>query len=328
MAAPLFTGRHTGYHARYNGLFILAAILFFPTFLPEHIGWLATLIPLPVFFYYTRLGRKKGLTLLRNSILLAAIGALIAGTLPKLLFSLTLVPIGIVFSNSFLDHKSPIVAGLNGFLILGFTWLLYWGSLTVLYQANPYNELLLQIDRGFSNGLMVYEKSADLTPETIENLRRAVNLLQEYFPKFLPGLLVSVLLSTTWLNLALGNWLLRIFRVEPNPWPEYSRWKLPDQMVWLVIISGIIFLMLPGPVNLIGLNGLIICCTLYFFQGLAIAASLLNRWSVPGFFRVLIYALIFIQTYGIIILSFLGLLDVWADFRKIDHAGKSRNGPA
>jgi hypothetical protein len=35
--------------------------------------------------------------------------------------------------------------------------------------------------------------------------------------------------------------------------------------------------------------------------------------------RILIYALIFIQTYGIIILSFLGLADVWADFRKLNQ---------
>jgi uncharacterized protein YybS (DUF2232 family) len=63
----------------------------------------------------------------------------------------------------------------------------------------------------------------------------------------------------------------------------------------------------------------------YFFQGLAIVASLLNKWSVPMLIRVLIYALIFIQTYGIIILSFLGLADVWADFRKLKQADENPN---
>jgi uncharacterized protein YybS (DUF2232 family) len=77
-----------------------------------------------------------------------------------------------------------------------------------------------------------------------------------------------------------------------------------------------------------GLNGLIVCSTVYFFQGLAIAASLLNKWSVPRMIRVLIYALIFIQTYGIIVLSFLGLVDVWADFRKLNQAGDNRDSSA
>jgi uncharacterized protein YybS (DUF2232 family) len=63
----------------------------------------------------------------------------------------------------------------------------------------------------------------------------------------------------------------------------------------------------------------------YFFQGLAIVASLLNKWSVPMLIRVLIYALIFIQTYGIIILSFLGLADVWADFRKLKQVDENPN---
>jgi uncharacterized protein YybS (DUF2232 family) len=327
VAAPFFKGRQTGYREEYTGLLIMAAILFIPSLLPVNIGWLSTLIPLPVFYYHTRRGRKKGLILTRNAILLGALGALTIGSLPKFLFSLTLVPLGIVLSYSFLERRSPVVTGLNGFVILGFTWLLYWGTLAILYQSNPYHELLIQIDSGLVNGLMVYEKSAELAPETLESLRQAIKVLQDYIPKVLPALLVSVLLSITWMNLALGNVLLRKTIGELSPWPEYSRWKLPEPLVWLVVVSGIFSLMLPKPLNIIGLNGLIICSTLYFFQGLAIAASLLNRWSVPGLFRVFIYALIFIQTYGIIILSFLGLLDVWADFRKIGHAGKSRKDP-
>jgi uncharacterized protein YybS (DUF2232 family) len=85
------------------------------------------------------------------------------------------------------------------------------------------------------------------------------------------------------------------------------------------------FLLLPAPLSMLGLNGLIVCSTVYFFQGLAIAASLLNRWSVPRLIRVPIYALIFIQTYGIILLSFLGMIDVWADFRKLNQAVDKQN---
>jgi hypothetical protein len=44
--------------------------------------------------------------------------------------------------------------------------------------------------------------------------------------------------------------------------------------------------------------------------------------------RVLIYALIFIQTYGIIILSFLGMADVWADFRKLNQVDEPPNIPS
>jgi len=175
---------------------------------------------------------------------------------------------------------------------------------------------------------MLYEDSAELAPETLESLQRAVELLRINIPKILPAILISGLLSTVWLNLALGNWLLKKKDRDLTRWPEYNEWKLPDPLVWLVVLSGVIFLLFPQPLSLLGLNGLIICGIIYFFQGLAITASLLNRWSVPRLIRVLIYALIFIQTYGIIVLSFLGLVDVWADFRKLNQAADNHNSTA
>jgi uncharacterized protein YybS (DUF2232 family) len=193
----------------------------------------------------------------------------------------------------------------------------------MLHQTNPYATLLIELDKGLSSGLMLYEESAGLAPETLESVRRAVELLRIYIPKILPALLVSALMSTVWLNMALGNWLLKKKDQKLTNWPEFNEWKLPDPLVWLVILSGAIFFLLPRPLNIFGLNGIIICSTLYFFQGLAIITSLLNKWSVPRLIRVLIYALIFVQTYGIILLSFLGLVDVWADFRKLNQADDS-----
>jgi len=326
VAAPLLKGRLAGNEVEVTGLLILAASLLLPVLFPAKIGWLASLIPLPVFYYYTRLGGERGSALIRNSIVFSTVGALIFGVLPNLVFSLTMIPLGIVLSHGVIRKKSLVGTGFTGFMILAITWLLYWAGLVLLFQTNPYGTLLTEIDRGLSNGLMVYEKSAELAPETLAALKQAINLLREYFPKILPALLISALLSITWLNLALGTWLLQKRDSDQTPWPKYTKWKLPDSLVWLVICSGIFTLLLPKPLSTIGLNGLIICSTLYFFQGLAIAANFLKKWSVPGLLRVLIYALIFIQTYGIIILSFLGLIDVWADFRKLDHAGDNTNG--
>ena len=328
MATPYFQGRHTGIEPQFAGFILLTAILLLPTLFPAKIGWLTTLVPLPVFYYLVILGKKRGSILIRNGVLLAAGGALLFDSLPMLIFSLTMVPIGIAFSYGVYTGKSPAFTGFAGFLVLALTWLLYWAGLAMMLQANPYASLLAELDNGLSSGLVLYKNSAELPPETLESISKAVELLRVSIPKILPGLLVSALLSTVWLNLVLGNWLLRKKNTLLTSWPEYIDWKLPDQFVWLVVLSGVIFLLLPQPLSKLGLNGLIVCSTVYFFQGLAIAASLLNRWSVPRLIRVLIYALIFIQSYGIIVLSFLGLVDVWADFRKLNHAGDNSENSA
>jgi uncharacterized protein YybS (DUF2232 family) len=328
VAAPYFQGRLKDREAQNICLIVLASVLLLPALFPEKIGWLTSLVPLPVFYCLVSLGKNRGTISVRNAILFAAGGALLFGSLPMLIFSLTLVPVGIAFAYGVYNRKSPVATGFMAFLLLALTWLLYWSGLALLLQTNPYATLLAELDNGLSSGLILYEESAELAPETLASLRKAVELLRVYIPKILPAIFVSAILSTVWLNLALGNWLLKKKQRELTPWPEYNEWKLPDAFAWLVVLSGIIFLLLPQPLSILGLNGLIVCSTVYFFQGLAIAASLLNRWSVPRLLRVPIYALIFIQTYGIIVLSFLGMVDVWADFRKLNRTADKRNSSA
>jgi len=321
VAGAYFQGRHKGNDSPLAAAILLAAILIIPALFPEKISWMTSLIPLPVFYYLVILGKKAGTNFIRNGILLALGASVLLGLLPMLIFSLTLVPLGLMLALGVFNKKSPVATGFSGCLALLISWILYWGGIAFLQGTNPYSILLAELDKGLSSGLMIYEESAELAPETLESVRRAVTLLREYIPKILPALLASALLTISWLNLTLGNWLLKKKDQGLTPWPEYNTWQLPDFLVWLVVISGAFFLLLPQPLSTLGLNGLIICSTIYFFQGLAIAASLLNRWSVPRLIRVLIYALIFIQTYGIIVLSFLGLIDVWADFRKLNQAG-------
>jgi uncharacterized protein YybS (DUF2232 family) len=325
LAAPYIQGKHKDSEAQFAGLVVLAAVLLFPALFPEKIGWLSSLVPLPVFYCLISLGIKKGSIPVRNGILIATVAAVLFGSLPMLIFSLTLVPVGIAFSTCVFNKKSPVATGFIAFWVLALSWLLYWSGLALLLQTNPYATLLVELDKGLSSGLMLYEDSAELAPETLESVRRAVELLRIYIPKILPAILLSALLTTVWLNLSLGNLLLKKKDTKLTPWPEYQEWKLPDPFVWLVVLSGVMFLLLPAPLSMLGLNGLIVCSTVYFFQGLAIAASLLNRWSVPRLIRVPIYALIFIQTYGIILLSFLGMIDVWADFRKLNQAVDKQN---
>jgi uncharacterized protein YybS (DUF2232 family) len=323
VAVTFSQGRHKDIKAHVTGLFLLAALLLFPTLLPEKIGWLTSLIPLPIFYYLVILGKKDGTILIRNAILFSAVCALLIGSLPVLVFSLAMVPIGVAFSHGVFNRKNPVETGFIGFLVLVLSWILFWTGLAMIHQTNPYTTLLVELDGGLSNGLMLYEETAELAPETLESIRSAVELLRNFIPKVLPALLVSTILTITWLNLLLGDWLLKRKDKELTTWPDYIEWKLPEPLVWLVILAGITFFLLPSPISTIGLNVLIVCTTVYFFQGLAIVASLLDKWSVPLLIRIPIYALIFIQTYGIIILSFLGLADVWADFRKLNQINET-----
>ena len=323
MAVPYSQDRHKGNETHFAGLIVLTGMLLIPTLLPEKIGWIASFVPLPIFYYLVILGIKDGTILIRNAILLSVAGAFLIGSIPVLIFSFAMVPLGVAFSRAVTNRKTPVEAGFIGSLFLFLALILFWSGLGMIHQINPYTTLLVELDEGFSSGLLLYEESAELEPETLESVKNAVELLRNNIPKVLPALLISAILTIAWINLILGHWLLKKKNTELTTWPDYIEWKLPEPLVWLVIISGITVFLLPAPMRIIGLNVLIVCATVYFFQGLAIVASLLNKWSVPKLIRVLIYALIFVQTYGIIILSFLGLADVWADFRKLNQTDEN-----
>ena len=326
MAIPYFQDRFSGREPQLLGLILLIAVFLLPTLHPGKMGWITSLVPLPVFYYLVRLGKKEGSILIRNAILISGAAALIIGSLPLLVFSLTLVPLGIAFSLALFNRISPVEAGLKGSLVLAVVWILFWTMFGFVHGTNPYTSLLNELDQGLSSGFALYQENAELDPETQETIRHAIELLRNYIPQILPALLISVVLSTTWLNLALGNWLLKNQAASLTPWPAYKDWKLPDTLVWGIIAGAALLILLPAPLSILGLNIVIILGTLFFFQGLAIVSSLFFKWSVPRPIRLLIYGLIFIQTYGIILLSLVGIADVWADFRKLNLPEEGHTG--
>ena len=65
-----------------------------------------------------------------------------------------------------------------------------------------------------------------------------------------------------------------------------------------------------------GLSLLIVSGLLYFFQGLAVFVHFVDRWKIPVYLKVAIYGILILQSYGLLLLSILGIADVWIDFRK------------
>jgi uncharacterized protein YybS (DUF2232 family) len=301
-----------------SGMLILIAVFSLPAIHPNMTGWLSSLVPLPVFYYLICFGKEQGSTLIRNAILLSGGIALLFGSLPLLIFSLTLVPLGFVFFYAAQKKTPPVQTGFNGILVLGAAWLLFWTGLGIVEQINPYRELLAALDHGLSRAFNLYQEDSGLPADTLQNLETAVEQLKLFIPKILPALLFTGILYTVWMNQALGNWLLKKKNQSLAPWQDFKEWQLPDNLVWGLILGAGALFFLNGPLNTFGLNIVIALGALYFLQGLAVLVSLLHRWSVPRPLRLLIYGFLVMQTFGIVILSFIGLAEVWADFRKLN----------
>jgi len=263
-------------------------------------------------------GKEQGSVLVRNAILVAGGIALIFGSLPQLFFALTLVPLGFVFFHAARNKVPPAQTGLNGILVLSGIWLLFWTGIGIIDHINPYQQLLAALDEGLSRAFNLYQEDSGLPAATLKNIEVVVGQLKTFIPKVLPGLLFTGILYTVWMNQALGNWLLKKKKRDLAPWRDFKEWQLPDHLVWGFILGAASLVFLAGPLHTFGLNVVIVWGALYFLQGLAVLVSLLHRWSLPKPLRFLIYAFFGLQTIGVLLLSIIGLADVWTDFRKLN----------
>lgn len=294
---------------------LLITLLLFPAISGE-LSWIRLFIPLPAFYILVTNGDTRGSSLLIKSALAAGVAALFLGTVQTYFYSVLFLPLAFILARAVRNNHSVLRAGATGSIVLTLIWVagaLFYG---IVGQTNPYKQILEVTDSSLAATFAMYQQSTDIAPETLAQLEFAFQRIRTIIPEIFPAILLITILLTVWINLLLGNLLLKKKDARLSPWQPYGQWRLPDQFVWLVIASGFL-LMLPLPVlNKISLNCLLVMGILYFFQGLAVLTSLFNKWNVPWAFRFFIYALVVIQAYGIIFLAIAGLIDVWIDLRK------------
>ena len=71
--------------------------------------------------------------------------------------------------------------------------------------------------------------------------------------------------------------------------------------------------------GMVGVNVLICLRVLFFLQGLAVAMNLMDRRRMGPFARVLVIAAILLAELGLYATCVFGVIDVWANFRRLDR---------
>ena len=278
--------------------------------------WLLCLMPLPVYYLLSVYGQKQGGFVISIALGLTIGMTLWAGAISGLFFTLTLLPVGVILANADRNNESALRAGTKSIGYLVFVWLVSGWLLGLATQSNPYLDLRQSLDKGFEATFSLYQDSGRFKADDLATIKDFITQLREQAAQLFPALLLISVICTVWLNTVVGQWLLRKKDPSRINREDFKNWRLPELLVWLVILTGFTLIVQHAKLNTLGLNAGLVLLVLYLSQGLAIVSSLMQKWSLPLVVRIIIYNLLFLQIYGIGFIAALGLADVWVDFRK------------
>ncbi|MEN8139892.1 MAG: DUF2232 domain-containing protein [Thermodesulfobacteriota bacterium] len=295
--------------------FIISTLIFALPAIHQGFDWLRTIIPLIPFYYCLVLGEKEARRLIGLALGLSALLGLLLGNFSSSVYALLLLPAGFSLARSGKLGRSPAWSGGVTTLLVLLAWL-FGGLLQwTVTDINPYQGALTALDQGFETMATTYQ-GQDMGAEMERDIQRAIAQARAKMPAIFPAILVMAALVVSWLNLVIGNRLLRKGGKNP-PWPRFRNWRLPDNLIWLLIAATSGLIVFSGSLGNVFLNMVLVLISIYVIQGLAVLQAMFKRWSVPILVRAIIYALIGLQTFSVPLLAVLGVMDIWKDLGNI-----------
>lgn len=301
-------------------IFLVASIILLPGLFGSLFGWVHGTIPLLVFYFLRRYGKNVGGKYILFGWLIAGIAGIAFQQIEQLIFSLTLVPAGFILADSVERKESLYFSGMKTTAAIAGSWIAVSSIIGLGMQQHPYFLLIKSLNEGMDQAITYYKVNASLPDETLYLLEITFQQMQTWIPKVMPAILCCIILLIVWFTMVFGNRLLQK-KTGSGPWPEYKFWQLPERLVWLLVISGVLILAAVEPGRTIGLNILIVIGLLYCFQGIAVMLFYFYKWSVPVFLRTVIYVILFFQSFGALFLALLGIADIWLNIRRL-HKSK------
>ncbi|TYO98651.1 uncharacterized protein YybS (DUF2232 family) [Geothermobacter ehrlichii] len=157
-------------------------------------------------------------------------------------------------------------------------------------------------------------EAGNLTADQLAEYRRVVTGMGDFLRVTFPGwsvLVVEILMAVQVLflnRLAHGR-----FHLAGS---EFRRWKTHELLIWPLIAAGFAGALGDGVLRIVGLNLLLVILPAYFLQGMAIVTWFFARKGVPPVMRGAGYVLIAVINPLPVIVTGIGVFDLWVDFRQ------------
>jgi uncharacterized protein YybS (DUF2232 family) len=293
----------------------LATALFAAGLIIPLLGQIVVLfVPVPFILVAVRHGFREGLAAIAGAtVIIALIAGWQAGTV--LLVGFGLAAFGVSWGMR--KGKSPEYAVLLGGLLpvaAAAVPLLYF-----IFTAggNPLAAVEAYLRSSIDEAVKIY------TSLGLADMATAVNAMSDVFIHYFVRLLPGIVVATSLVQTACCYGIARAFLLRrPGSGPDLSlqpalaSWHAPDAWVWGLIVALGAIAVPHEAVKFAGLNAVILYAIVYTVQGMALVDFLLRKGGLNAPARAVIHAVV-LALPSIMFLPPLGVVDIWADFRKV-----------
>jgi uncharacterized protein YybS (DUF2232 family) len=155
---------------------------------------------------------------------------------------------------------------------------------------------------------------ADMTADQRQDVSLAIDSMASFLQEAYPGIAMTVAgLMTLGLVFLLSLFARGRYTV---PGRAFQEWKAPEPLVWVLIVAGFLVVFVEGLPGTFALNLLVILLPVYFLQGLAVIDCFFRRKAFSPIFRAVGYVLVTLVNPLPLLVTGIGVFDLWADFRK------------
>jgi len=301
---------------------ILIATIFLPFF---GFLWLA-LLPIPTALLLLS-GRK------RDSAICAVLGTAPLFFLNYMLaitVAASIVAVSFIYKIYIDRDKSTLFAVGNIFLAFLGIAILYILISSVLGGINVVSEFFKSYN-GYIDNLqndIVIKKYGSLIAMDEVQFNSAIKQSQKllkFIPYLLPGIWIACCVCSSIINYFISSIVFKKQGINIKSSLAFKKWDIRWYYCWGIII-GLTLILIPNfnaslgmLVDVVGYNFLIVFGFLYSVVGVSVIWGIFDRFNVPIMWRIIIFIIFGMFVAFIFILPVIGLIDIWANFRKLDR---------
>lgn len=269
---------------------------------------------------------------IRDGIICAAVACIILIFMDFVLMpvvAISIVIISFIYKNSISRDKSKFFIISSIFFTFCGAAVLYFLINSAVHRVNYAVEIIKNynsyIDWIFGEEFISeYSKLFFIDSSQFKSILEQMRGVFKFIPYIIPGLLIFLFSFTGVINYIVTSRVLRRFDISIKPFTPFKNWDVPWYYCWGAILSLVLILIPYGGQNIskildiAGFNLLAVFGPMYFILGISVVWGLMEKFKVPPVWKIIIFIIMgLFSGFTVLIIPFMGLIDVWVNFRRL-----------